>query len=235
MLGTLMSAAAALLGVGTHRFWAPCNGQLLNGSALSGYRFTDEFSPACLARMDAGGPFAPGWRIGGDPGFDLLVAAALLTLAVGWTSFVAWQRWSGSARFVAALPGLLTGVLGIASLAGTDPAAGEGWLAWLTVGIDLSALLAAAVVVQHSHGLARVGQLVALWGVASFGWMRALSDYAISLATSAATWDVPPGHGYATAAVIALCGVAAAVLGVTRRRPRQRDDRLPAMVHPRAG
>ena len=233
LLGTLMSAAAVTLGVGTSMFWSPCSDQLLNGSALSGYRFTGEFSASCLARMDAGLPFAPGWRIGSDPFVDYLVAAALLTLAVAWTGFVALQRWSLPARAVAALPGMLTGLLGVAVL---PEARGvpipAGWLAWLTVAIDLTALLAATVVVQHSHGAARLGQLVALWGVASFGWMRTLADYAFSLATSAATWDVPPGHGYATALSIAICAVAAAVLGLVRRRPR--PGRLPAMARPQA-
>ncbi len=235
LLATLMSAAAAALGVGAYLHWLPCRGQLLNGSVLAGYRLSGEFSAACLARMDSGGSFALGGSLTGDPASRPFVALALLLLALAWTGFVAAQRWPVASRAVAALPGVLTGVLGAASLAESrGTLSGDGWLAWLTVSIDLAALLAAGVIIQHSDGAVRLGQLTGLWGVASFGWLRTLGDYAFMVGASAANWDIPPGHGFPTAAIIACCGLAAAAFGLAGRA-RLRSPRLPAVVRPQTG
>lgn len=237
VLATLTSAAAAVFGAGAYLYWTPCRDQLLDGSVLAGYRLSGEFPAACLARMDAGGPLALAWRAEGEPTSDLLIAVALVTLALAWVGFVAAHRWGGAARMVAALPGILTGVLGFAILARSQGAglAGDDWLVWLAVGIDLAALLAAGVIVQHSHGLIRLGHLVGLWGIASFGWMRTLCDYAVMVAASAANWDVPPGHGFPTALTIAVCAVASAALGLAGRTVRPRDTRLPAIAWQQTG
>ena len=235
LLATLMSAAAAALGMGAYLHWLPCRGQLLNGSVLAGYRLSGEFSAACLARMDSGGSFALGGRLAGDPASQPLVALALVLLALAWTGFIAAQRWPGTSRAVAVLPGILTGVLAAASLAQSRGSlAAGGWIAWLTVGIDLTALLAAGVIIQHSDGTVRMGQLIGLWGIASFGWLRTLGDYAFMVGASAANWDIPPGQGFPTALIIACCGLAAAAFGLAGGA-RLRNPRLPAVVSPQAG
>lgn len=237
VLATLMSAAAVAVGAGMHLRWLPCRDELLNGSIVTGYRLTADFSTACLARMEAVGPFplSSGEAVA-EPGVQFLVALAMLALALGWALFMAAQRWPALIRTVAALPGVLTGVLGLSALAQSrGMEIGAGVLQWLTLGIDLTALLAAGVIVQRSQGLSRVGQLVGLWGIASFGWMRSLLDYALMLGASAANWDLPPGTGFATALTIGVCGVVAGGLGLLDRAVvRRSHTRLPTVATPHA-
>lgn len=235
VLATLMSAAAAAFGAGMYLHWLPCRDELLNGSILRLYRLTGDFSSACLARMDAVAPFPfSTGELAAEPESQFLVAVALLALALAWALFTASQRWSVLARVLAALPAGLTGILGLTALVQSRGVeVGLGWLPWLTLGIDLTALLAAGVIVQHTDGLVRAGQLVGLWGIASFGWMRSMFEYAAMVGASVANWDLPPGSGLPTALTIGVCGLVAAGLGLwdagTVRRTRRR---LPAVATP---
>lgn len=222
VLATLMSAAAAAAAGATHLHWLPCSDAMLNGSVFNGYRYDVELTDACLRRMDAGLPFPFLPEIGERETVSAeLAILAISLLGLAWVVFIAAQRWALRVRAVAALPGLMTCALaGVVALTLQIP----GWSgdlpvsAWLALSVDLTALLAVAVIVLRSEAATRTGYLVALWGVASFGWMRTIGDYALMIWLSNANWDSPPGTGYVTAATIALSGMLALGFGLRGQR-----------------
>jgi hypothetical protein len=44
--------------------------------------------------------------------------------------------------------------------------------------------------------------MLALWGATAFGFVHAVAEYIAMTTFSDANWDVPPGTGYLTAAVL---------------------------------
>ncbi|MEA4943456.1 MAG: hypothetical protein VB080_03360 [Propionicimonas sp.] len=60
-LSVALVAAGLAAGVATWLEWLPCQGSMLNGSVLVGGQYLNDFSDACLARMDGSDalPLAP--------------------------------------------------------------------------------------------------------------------------------------------------------------------------------
>jgi len=234
VLATMMSAAAIAAGVATGLYWSPCSASMLNGSIFLGYLYPDQFTGPCLQRMDAGGAFPFIGEAGrATPGFAEAAIAAMALLGVGWVVFVVTRRWSTGARALAAVPGALTAGLALVALLQVsvpvlrpDPSVPT----WIVVAIDLTALVAAAVIVQHTNGLDLVAHLLALWGVASFGWMRTIGDYMVMLSLSSANWDAPPGTGYVTVVALGLVAVVAPCLGLWGRRAARRLPSRPPLA-----
>jgi hypothetical protein len=230
----MMSAAAVAAGVAAGRYWMPCSGSMLNGSILLGYLYPDRFTGACLQRMDDGTPFpfiGPGGQA--TPGFTDATIASMALLGVAWLVFIATRRWEAGVRVLAALPGVLTVALALVTLLQVwTPALwpGETVTTWIVVAIDLTALVAAAVLVQLTNGLDLFAHLLALWGVVSFGWMRTIGDYIAMLGLSSANWDAPPGTGFITVVTIGLTAILAPGLGLWSRRTSRRVPSRPPLA-----
>lgn len=238
VLATMMSAAAIAVAFATWLHWAPCSGSMLTASMFHGSLESNGFTDACLGRMDSGAVFPFIDTVGhGATGSGATIGSMAL-LGLGWVGFIATRRWTFVERTLAAAPGLLTAALAVSSfvqvfLPPLWPRLGV--VTWIVVAIDLTALVAAAVIVQLTSGLDRAAQLLALWGVTSFGWMRTIGDYMTMIIWSNANWDAPPGTGYVTAATMAASGLVACWLGLRGGRtvtPGPPPTRLPAVLPP---
>ncbi|MEA5053269.1 MAG: hypothetical protein VB093_07490 [Propionicimonas sp.] len=209
-LSVALVAAGLAAGVATWLEWLPCQGSMLNGSVLVGGQYLNDFSDACLARMDGSDalPLAPGvlWARG----------LSALLLAVGWLGFASRLRLTPVQRLVVLLPVVSVGWYAVATW--LAPALGNRSLWDVTgpasIATELTAFVAFIVIDLKLGGArARLPSLIGLWAVAAYGIMHLIIDYLVMAATSDANWDAPPGTGYLTAAMMVLCGVLVAVLG----------------------
>jgi hypothetical protein len=217
----LMLASAAAQVWSTFLHWLPCRGSMLSW-------FADGFSEACLRRMDGGLPFpstfhpdqqAP-WASELGVAATGLTGMALLTLVLG-------LRWSLRTKAVAALPGLAALVLAVVcgvALAGATPNPDEFLLVRLRFAIEWSAVLALIMIlvwqpeVRGGRRLLRL--LLVLWGTTAFGLVHFAAEWIAMGFFNAADWDVPPGTGYLTGALLIISGSLTVLLTL---RPPQTD------------
>lgn len=208
-LGGLVQAVAVTL------VWLPCSDSMLNGSVLVGYRFGTDFSEPCLQAMDAGvvvplPTAAAGWTVAATLG---VIAAVILVTA--WLVILPalrvprWVRWLAAMPALAVISQLTT--TGMAAL-GSAPAAeslstATAFLTELSVLIALLALAAANV---GRRVLLRAG--IVLIAASASGAVHQLTEYVAMLTFSEADWDIPPGTGYLTVALILASAAVTAYL-----------------------
>lgn len=210
LAAALVAVAGLLEATAVALVWRPCAGSMLNGSILLGYAYPTEFTQPCLAAMDSASVY-PLLEAGQD--FTWAAAAgttAAILLALSWLAVLPALAVTETSRLVAALPSLL--VLGGAGTSALWPSpAGTGWATatWLLVLASLAippALLALAGAGVRG-GLLLRATVVLLAATAPGAASRAV-DYLVSIFTSDANWDTPPGTGWVTAT---LCLIAAVV------------------------
>lgn len=222
LLATTLLLAAAAAGISTWLMWLPCQGTMFNG--LLGLREASGFSDACLARMDGNGalPLAIGV-------VEFRALSAIL-LALGWWTYASALRISqvhGASRasrvsqILILLPILPIVWFAVETLLATD--GGTIWEATSAAAtISLTSALAGIIILLHpAENRTRYVGLIGLCGVASYGAVHAAGDYMLMIGVHTANWDVPPGTGYVTALVMAVCGVVVAVWGWRSTRAQE--------------
>ena len=222
--GTLLLVAAAATAASTYLHWLPCRGSMLNRSIFRGYAYGSGFSDACLRRMDAGLPFPyPPEPAEQAPWAAELGVAAVAAAALAWLVLLVGRRWSLRA-VVVALPGLALAIVALlAGLAARDATRGpDAELSiWLWLILDVSGLIA-LVAVGDQHDVRRLA--LVLWGITAFGFVQFFGAYLVMGTISDADWDLPPGTGYPTAAVLLVSGVVTlALAGSAGQEPQHRN------------
>ena len=215
LLGSaLLLAAGAAAAWSTYLYWLPCEGSMLSGSVLRDYAYGQDFSDACLRRMDSGTPFPfPITGPEATPGSPELAVAAMVLGGLAWAVIVLGSRLPRPITVPALLPSLATIIVA------TLTAAHASWL--FAIIIDLAAFIALVALLDGRPELRAVDRLrivVALWGAAAFGAVLSMLEYLIMVMLSDANWDVPPGTGYLLAAVPAVAGVLTLVLTLVSAR-----------------
>lgn len=193
LAGALLLAAGIALGWLTWVHWLPCAGTMLNATPFDPHPATD-FTPECLARMDAALPFPFAGSAAASSLTDTLRLVALGLLATGWLVFVAGQRWPRPVRVVAVVPALCTLLLTLQPVLQTD--ALQGLFAWVSLAIDVSALAAFVTIVASVPRPRRY-----YWGLACCWWL------------------LRPAASCTTSATGPRCSPSATPTGTTRRAP----------------
>ena len=209
----LLLTAALATGWSTYLHWLPCRGAMLNGSIVHGYTYGRDFGGACLRRMDGGLPFPyPPEPAEQTAWASELGVLAMILAGLAWLTVVLWSTWAALTKVIATLPGLLA--LGLAVNAGIavrqpgrSPDASVPMSVWLLVEV-LAVVAFIAVIdgepVEPSGNLLPL--VVAAWGSTAFGGFHMFAEYLVMSTWSDANWDVPPGTGYLTAAVLLIAG-----------------------------
>ena len=235
LAATLMLAAAAATIWSTYLHWLPCRGSMFSGTILRGYVYGPDFSDACLRRMDGGLPFPstpdPGERA---PWASELGVAAAALVGLAWLAVALGLRWSLRTKAVAVLPSLATFVVAVVgSVALADVAGGPDDLVpvWLLLTIDVSAVIALIMILAWQPevgGRSLLRLLVVLWGTTAFGLVHGIVQWgAMTSIYSDANWDVPPGTGYLTGAVLILSAVVTVIMTKSTshgQRPRPKSE-----------
>ena len=223
----LASAVAAAWSVYLH--WLPCRGTMLSGSILRGYAYGPDFSEACLHRMDGGMPFLyPPERAEQTAWASELGVVATVLGALGWLTLVVGSSCGIRTKALAALPGLLT--LGLAGyVARLIERPDRSFDAPISMGVLVEVLTLAAVVAislgEPMDRWANAALLVVAWGSTAFGGVHQMAEYVAMSTFSDANWDVPPGTGYLTTAVLGLSGLL--TLAYAIRRPASTHRLVP--------
>jgi hypothetical protein len=213
-----MLAAAAAAGWSLYLHWLPCRGSMLNGSAFRGYTYGDDFSDGCLRRMDTGLPIHYPQELAGQaPWSSQLGVAAFALLGLAWLILVFGLRLRPRTRAVSALPGvaaLMMAVMAATAIAdaGRNP---EHYLSgWLWLAVDASAVIALCAIwgwEEFSGGwFLRV--VITIWGTTALGAIHGGAEYFTMVALSDANWDIPPGTGVMTVAVVTISAVLTIVM-----------------------
>ena len=71
--------------------------------------------------------------------------------------------------------------------------------------------------------------MVVLWGMTAFGAIHTIAAYVAMIIFSERDWDDPPGTGYITVAVIAVCAILTVIM--TLRAPDKGADDEPRQDH----
>lgn len=204
MLGaTLLLASGAAAAWSTYLHWLPCRGRMLSGSILRGYQYDPDFSDACLRRMDGGTPFPfPPEPSETTPWAIELGVAAMVLAGLAWVMIVLGARWSLKTTAVALLPSLATFIVA------TQTESSFSWLLWMSIDfLAVAALIAIMASRATTDEIALFRLVLALWGTTAFGMFQGIISYGFMINFSDANWDVPPGTGYLTAAVLVLAAV----------------------------
>lgn len=206
-LSLTLVAAGIAAGVATWLAWLPCDDAGLSGSILAGHQYPTEFTDACLQRMDGSDavPLAAGTA-------EAKALSALL-LGVGWLTFVPRLRLNARLKTVVLLP--VVPLVWYAMETRRTLDADTLWELTRTSGaIELAGLVAAIVILVWSpKGRERSLSLLGLLAVTGFGVAHTVLDYMMMIGLSDANWDMPPGSGYLTAALMVICGLLVGVLG----------------------
>ncbi|GAA1430436.1 hypothetical protein GCM10009616_15030 [Microlunatus lacustris] len=214
--------AGGAAGVATYLFWLPCRGSMLDGSIL-GLGGGIEFSDACLERMDSGTPFPCPEALGeGVTASAMFAAAAIAVTALAWLPVALGLGWRARSRLVALLPVAATLLLAVRSYPGAQGIVGSAGNAPLWLAVEVLGLAAVLLVFRWEIGAGSallIRLLVLSWGATAFGIVHQSGDYILMIATSSANWDVPPGTGYITSALLALAAAVTMVTGSHRRWP----------------
>jgi hypothetical protein len=223
----LLLASAVAAGHSVYLYWLPCRGSMLSGSVLLGYAYGPDFSDACLRRMDTGMPFPyPGETAEQVAGASSLGVVAMVLAGLAWLVLVWGSGGAVRTEAVVALPGLLTvGLAGHAVLAAESFAYGAVLMVlWILV--EIAAFVAVVVLLAQPSG--RDGPpfplLAAAWGSTAFGGFHQIADFSVMTIFSDANWDVPPGAGFLTTAVLALCAFVTLAYAIRWPEPAGRRD-----------
>lgn len=208
ILATTLLLAAAAAGISTWLMWLPCQGMMFNG--LFGLREASGFSDACLARMDGDGalPLAIG--------VVQFRALSAILLGLGWWTYASALPALQAPRVSRTL--ILLPILPIVWFAAETLLSTDGGTLWEATSaaamISLTSALAGIIILLHpAENRARYVGLIGLCGVSSYGVVHAAGDYMFMIGFHTANWDVPPGTGYLSTLVMAVCGVVVAVWG----------------------
>ncbi len=221
----LMMGAGLAAGSATYLHWLPCRGSLLSGSVLHAYRYGADFSDACLGRMDSGLPFPyPPEPSQQAPWASELGVVAMALTGTAWLVLTTGMRWRLRTRAVAALPGLATVALAATSaslVADPGRSAGDHGPQWLLLAPEATMVMAFAAIITWQpevteRSWARL--VVTAWGATVFGLAHLVSEHALMVALSDASWDTPTLTGGVTAATLVAAGILTLSL-----RPRTGD------------
>jgi hypothetical protein len=203
----LLLASAVAAGHAVYLYWLPCRGAMLSGTILRGYAYGPDFGDACLRRMDTGMPFPyPGepveWAAGAGPlGALAMVLAGLAWLVLTWGSAEAVGT-----RAIIALPGLLTVGLAVHALLAAESFSYGAILMIGWILVEITAIGAVVDLLGEPSGRSwpPLPLVAAAWGSTAFGGLHQIAEFVAMITFSDANWDVPPGTGYLTTAVLAL-------------------------------
>lgn len=107
---------------------------------------------------------------------------------------------------------------------------GAVWL-WLSVEVTGIAAVLAVGRWESAAGGATLVRLLALsWGATAVGMVHQLFEYAFMITTNDSNWDVPPGTGYGTSAVLGVSAVLTASACLRRDRPARPRPPAPPPV-----
>lgn len=97
----------------------------------------------------------------------------------------------------------------------------SGWL-WLAVDVVAFAVF---LVLGRGHRNLRSGSMLGLgfvlWGPTAFGAVHSAMDYSGMLAFNQNNWDIPPGTGWITVAVLLIAAAGSFWFGACRHAPRR--------------
>ncbi len=227
----LLLVAGGTAGVATYLFWLPCRGSMLDGS-LFGPRGDIAFSDACLERMDSGTPFPYPTALGEHENTSALLAAAAIALtALAWLPVALGLGWRSRSRLVALLPVVATMLLAARSYPGAEVVIGSGGTTPLWLAVEVLALAAVLLIFRWEVGAdpaLLIRLLILGCGATAFGTMHQTGDYILMIATSSANWDVSPGTGYITSALLVLAAAATVVAANHGRWPTGWTERAPS-------
>jgi hypothetical protein len=228
--GILLMAAAVAAGWSAYLHWLPCRGTMLNGSIVRGYTYGQDFSQACLRRMDGGMPFLYPPELGEQTaGAAELGVLATVLAALAWLVLVIGSTHGLWTKAFAALPGLLT--LGLAGyVAGLVDRPDRTFGAPFGLGVLIEVLTVVAVVAIWTEApresWSNAALVVVAWGSTAFVGLHQAAEFVAMVTFSDANWDVPPGTGYLTVAGLGIAG--ALTLAYAIRGPRSGQRPVPA-------
>ncbi len=203
----LLLAAAVAAGHAVYLFWLPCRGAMLSGTILRGYAYGPDFGEACLRRMDTGMPFPyPGEPVEWASGAGPLGALAMVLAGLAWLVLTWGSGESVGSNAVIAGPGLLTVGLAVHAVLAPESFGYGAVLMILWILVEVAAFIAVGVLLAQPPGRKRspLPLVVVAWGSTAFGGFHQIADFVAMITFSDANWDVPPGTGYLTTAVLAL-------------------------------
>jgi hypothetical protein len=233
--GTLLASAVAA-GHSVYLYWLPCRGAMLSGTILRGYAYGPEFGEVCLRRMDTGMPFPypgePAEQVAGawPLGVIAMVLAGLAWLILTWGAGEAVLT-----EAVVAVPGLLTVGLAVHAVLAVESFGYGAVLMILWVLIEVTAFIAVVVLLaQPGRNRSPLPLVVVAWGSTAFGGFHQIADFVAMMTFSDANWDVPPGTGYLTTAVLGLSAFVTLRYALAPPFPteRRRAAASPLVGHP---
>jgi hypothetical protein len=204
----LLLASAVAAGHAVYLYWWPCRHAMLSGTILRGYAYGPDFGEACLRRMDTGMPFPyPGEPVEWAAGAGLLGALGMVLAGLAWL-VLTWGSGEGvGSGAVIALPGLLTVGLAVHAVLAAESFGYGAVLMILWILIEITAFVAVVVLLGEpsGRGWPPLPLVAAAWGSTAYGGFHQIADFVAMMIFSDANWDVPPGTGYLTTAVLGLC------------------------------
>src|SRR5215213_8594387 len=215
----------------------PCRGDMLDSSILRPFDREMSFTDGCLRRMDSGTrlPYPPEvaeqnrWASG-------LGTAAVALAGLTWLPLAASLGWRVRTRLVALVPLMFSLVTMLASWsASRDLTRSESASlpVWLWAAPEVAAVLAVVAVVRWEAELQQpvVRLIVLAWGATAFGLVHLVVDYAAMVSFNSANWDVPPGTGYGTVAVLVAAATVTLLTTAWDGRERYLDPVPRASTH----
>jgi hypothetical protein len=221
----LLLAAAVAAGHAVYLYWLPCRGAMLSGTVLRGYAYGPDFGEVCLRRMDTGMPFPyPGEPVAWAGGAGPLGASAMVLAGLAWLVLTWGSGESVGTNAAIAGPGLLTVGLAVHALLAAESFSYGAVLMILWILVEVTALGAVLGLLEpgFGHDGPALPLVVAAWGSTAFGGFHQIADFIAMVAFSEADWDVPPGTGYLTTAVLALSAFVTLRYALAGRFPTQR-------------
>ncbi|HKH56505.1 MAG TPA: hypothetical protein VKA58_13730 [Propionibacteriaceae bacterium] len=168
---------------------------------------------------------------GQAPWSSELGVAAIALLGLAWLILVFGLRLRARTRVVSALPGVAT--LGMAAMAATAIADTgrnpEHYLAgWLWLAVDASAVIALSAIWgwEDFGGSWFLRLVITIWGTTAMGAIHGGAEYATMTMFNDANWDIPPGTGYITVAVVTISAALTMIMTVVKPRRGPSADRL---------
>lgn len=221
--GILLFASAALAAWSVHLLWLPCRGIMLDGTVL-GPRVTADISDACLRRMDEGIPFFHfAEDVGRSPSASQVGGFSMVLATASWIVLILGLRLSWGTRLialVAAVPPAILATLNLSAAVTPDPGVDATISGWLWISVEAVAIVVLVLLSLRKDGFGRgilPGLAFVLWGVTVFGMLHAMTEYFGMQMFNEYNWDVPPGTGWISVAVLVIAGSAS--LGYGLRRP----------------
>jgi hypothetical protein len=136
---------------------------------------------------------------------------------------------------VVAVPGLLTVGLAVHAVLAVESFGYGAVLMILWVLIEVTAFIAVvALLAQPGRNRSPLPLVVVAWGSTAFGGFHQIADFVAMMTFSDANWDVPPGTGYLTTAVLALSAFVTLRYALAGPFPteRRRAAASPLVGHP---